>query len=321
MFYVQEFLQNEKQIPFNLNKDVYIKLLNEYQKYFNFEKYSIIPNSNGFFTNIKNLKDYNDIPFEILNGIKKIFFKDFFAISVLKGIKINDINKISIKDLENIIQNCFDENKKQVFYNGYKYTFEICKIIIKYIPTNNRLKEKQIKLYNLYKLFDKSIEESIEIDSNENMYHDVNEGIIQFINQKISDCRTVEGTKIYTDDIFKLINDNYEFLEPNKYDILPNQLGELKKLDCLYRDNDIYEELKDILSNYSDVRKKLIDSRIKQFPTNKILSNEDLIKVIDNLIEKNKNFDIRKTLNLIKKEENQKDNKEKEKQIDLIYFY
>ena len=240
---------------------------------------------------------------------------------MLQGIKITGINKISIKDLGDIIQNCFDNKKKEDFYNIYKYTFEICKIIIKYIPTNNIFKDKQIKLYNLYKLFDKNIEEPIEIDSNENLYHDVNEGIIQFINQKISDCRTVEGTKKYTDDIFKLINDNYEFLEPNKYDILPNQLGELKKLDYLYRDNGIYEELKDILSNYSDVRKKLLDNRIKQFPTNKILSNEDLIKIIDNLIEKNKNFDIRKTLSLIPKEENQKDNKEKEKQIDLIYIY
>ena len=318
MIYVQKSLQDSKQLSLNLNKNMYIKILNEYQKYFNFEEYSIIPNAYGLFSNIKNLKDYNDIPFEILNGIKKIFFKDFFSISVLQGIKINRINKISIKDLGDIIQKCFDDKKKEFYSFDYKYTFEICKILIKYIPSNNnRLKEKQIKLYNLYKIFDKKIEESIEIDSNENLYNEINEGIIQFINQKISECKTVEGTKIYTDDIFKLINENYEFLLPNKYKILPNQLGELKMLDSLYRDNDIYEDLKDILSNYSDIREKLIDNRIKQFPTNKIISNEDLIKEIDNLITTNNKFDIRKTLSLIPKE----DSKEKEKQKNLIYIY
>ena len=320
MINIQEYLQKSQKIDIKSNrKDNYIEILNKYQKYFNFEIYDIIPNSYGKFLNIKELEDYNDIPYDILNGIKNTFNKDFFFISVLKGIKINGINKKSIKELGDIVQKCFNEEKKSVFYS-YKNTFEICKIMIKYLPSNNNtLKNNQLKIYNLYKLFDKNIEEPIEIDSNENLYQDINEGIIKFIKLKISECKTVEGTKKYTDDIFRLINENYEILKPNEYSIFPNQLGELKKLEDLYRDNGTFEELKDILSSYSDVRKILIDNRIEYFPTNRIRSNEDLIKMINKLIEDiNKtNFDIRKTLALIPKKESH----EKQKQKDLIYIY
>ena len=50
---------------------------------------------------------------------------------------------------------------------NYKDTYEICAIIIKYIPKNDHIKKNQIRLYNLYKLFDKNIGEPIEIDSME----------------------------------------------------------------------------------------------------------------------------------------------------------
>ena len=52
---------------------------------------------------------------------------------------------------------------------------------------NESIKEYQIRLYNLYKLFNKNIGKPIEIDSNENLYSDVNIGIIQYINEQISD--------------------------------------------------------------------------------------------------------------------------------------
>ena len=317
MIHTQKKLQSMEKIDDNFDVNNYIKVLNEYQSYFDFHKYDIIPNSYKRFLNINYAEDYNDIPDDILTAIKNVFNKDLKKQSVLKGLNIKGIAKKSIKDIGEIIEICFEDFKKSHYIFDYISTYELCKTIIKYIPKSSRIKEYQIKLYNLYKLFNKNIGDQIEIDSNENLYHEINEGIIQFINEGISDCKTVKNTKRFTDDIFQLINENTDILNPVKYSIMPNQLGELKKLENLYRDDNIFEELKDVLSDYFNIRKKLIDKRIKEFPTNKILSNENLKTKINNLILENANFDIRKTLGLIPKKECD----EKQKQKDLIYIY
>ena len=186
MIFIQQQLEDKKKMDIN-SDSIYIEILNKYQGHFDFNKYDLIPNNYGDFLNIQDFEDFNCVPEEILDGIKKTFSKDLKQKSPYKGLNIKGINKNSIKDLGEIIEQCF-ENKRKVedIHFNYRNTYGICKIIIKYIPMNERKKEYQIRLYKLYKLFNKNIGEPIEIDSNEDLYSDVNNGIIQYINEQIS---------------------------------------------------------------------------------------------------------------------------------------
>ena len=222
-------------------------------------------------------------------------------------------------EIGEIIDKYFEDKKYEYNYYrkfDYKDTYDICRIIIKYIPKKGRKKEYQERLYNLYKLFDKTIEAPVEIDSYENLYGYVNEGIIQYINEKINECSNIEEIKIYTDDIFNLINENPDILKPDKYKIIPNQKGELKKLYDLKKDNNIFEQLKNILPPQYDVKNKLMDIRIKSFKPNEIMNNEDLKLTINKLIENGK-LDIKITLELIPEKDDE--NKKKQKEIKTIY--
>ena len=290
MIFIQQQLNDKKKMDIN-SDSIYIEILNKYQGHFDFNKYDLIPNAYGEFLKIQEFEDFNCVPEEILVGIKKTFSKDLKQKSPYKGLNIKGINKNSIKDLGEIVEQCF-ENKRKVKgeYFNYKDTYGICKIIIKYMPMNGRKKEYQKRLYNLYKLFNKKIGEPIEIDSNEDLYSDVNTGIIQYINEQIRNSSSVEKTKEFTDDIFNLINENSDLLDPSKYSIIPNQNGKLKKIDELYLDNGIYEELKNILSEYSYIRDELMDKRIKSFSPRRIMSNEDIKNKINNLIDNNDSY-------------------------------
>ena len=308
MIYTQNEFQNLKEIDIEKGNS-YIELLNKYQKYFDFEKYELIPNSYGNFKKISELVDYNNIPEEIINGIKKIFFIDLKAKSCCKGININGIENRTLFDIGEIIQKCF--YKKDEFN-----TYEFSKIIIKYIPKEGDIKTYQIRLYNLYKQFDKTIGDIFEIDSYDNLYKDINKDIITYINKKINDCHKVNRTKEFIDDIFTFINDNKDILDPDKYNILPNQLGTLKTLNKLAKDNGIFEELKEIISDYWDVKELLLDKRITKFKPEKVINNEDIKIKINQLIEK-KNFDIKRILKLIPK--NDIEGKKKQKDIKFLY--
>ena len=228
---------------------------------------------------------------------------------------INGIKVISTKEFGDIVEKCFEKKKKEDrnFFD-FKSTYDICKVIIKYIPLDGDKKDYQTRLYNLYKQFNKNVGEPIEIDSYENLYNQVNKGIIQFINEEINKSSNVSNTKDFTDDIFKLINDNYDLLDPFNYSIIPNQLGKFKKMEELYRDIDTFEELKNILSKYSNEKEILMDTRITKFNPYKIITNDDLKNKINKLIEQDK-LDIKKTLELIPK----KDDNNRQKDLKYIY--
>ena len=295
MIDIQNKLQKLKKLEENSLKN-YIEFLNKYQNCFDFNEYNLIPNSYGKLLNISELKDFNDIPVDILDGIKKVFYLDLKSISTYKGIKIHSITKISFLQIGDIIQKCFSNKKKEDKYMfNYKTTYDLSRIIIKYVPINEERKEYQVRLYKLFKLFDKSIGNMIEVDSYENLYRNINESIIQYINEKINDCRDVLGTKKYIIDIFQFIIENSDLLHPNEYNILPHQEGELKKLYELYKDNKILEELKDIASDLKNIRKLLMDNKITKFIPDKILTNEYLKNIINEGIEY-RNLDIRKML-------------------------
>ena len=185
MIDIQKKIQNKKEINIDEEKK-YIELLNKYQKYFNFKEYNLIPNSYGVLHNISNLKDFNDIPDEILLGIKRILFKDLKANSTYKGIIIDGIEKVSMVEIGNIIEECFKNKKKEEEEKfNYNTTYGLLKVIIRYVPIDEERKKKQVRFYNLYKLFDKDIGDMIEVNSHENLYSHINKGLIQYINEQI----------------------------------------------------------------------------------------------------------------------------------------
>ena len=284
MIDIQKKIQNKKEINIDEEKK-YIELLNKYQKYFNFKEYNLIPNSYGVLHNISNLKDFNDIPDEILLGIKRILFKDLKANSTYKGIIIDGIEKVSMVEIGNIIEECFKNKKKEEEEKfNYNTTYGLLKVIIRYVPIDEERKKKQVRFYNLYKLFDKDIGDMIEVNSHENLYSHINKGLIQYINEQINNCVTISKTKKFIDNIFDFINENKDILDPNNYDILPNQLGYLKKINELKKDNNIFEELKDVISEDLDIRYILMDKRIISFSPEKILSNQDIKEKMNELI-------------------------------------
>ena len=305
-------LNKKKSIKF-LNATEYVNLLNKYQSYFNFEKYDLIPNFYGKFKKSNELKDYHEIPNDIIEGINKVFKKDLYELSTYNGIKFNCIEKITFLDIGKILEQCFEgmrERKKKEF--NYNETYYICKIIIKYIPKKSN-KEYQTKLYNLYKLIDKISDKPIEIDSYDILYIDINKGIKQYINESLNKYGTVDEANKNINDIYKVINENFDILDPDEYSIIPNQLGIFKKISELRKGKDLIPELVDILSNYTDIKSILIDNKIKKFEPEKIIENKEIEKTIYKLIENNK-LDIKLILELIPKENN-----EKQKDIKCIY--
>ena len=109
---LQQKLSNKKDIDIDKIND-YIKLLNEYQKYFDFKEYNLIPNSYRELLKINELEDYNEIPEDILNGIKIIFLKDLKGKSIYKGLKIDRIKKITMNDIGEIIEKCFEKKMNE----------------------------------------------------------------------------------------------------------------------------------------------------------------------------------------------------------------
>ena len=203
-----------------------------------------------------------------------VFDEDLYNICIYKGIQINDKNKKTFYDIAIFLDKCFEEKKKSKYFK-YRDTYLIYRIIIKYIPKKNN-KEYQTRLYNLFKIFDKEIGPPIEIESIDLLYSDVNKGIIEYINESISRLGNITEASKIIDNIFNLINENNDILDPENYPIIPNQLGEFKKLNELKKGNELIQELLDIVSKYTNIKSVLIDNKIESFNPSEIISNDFL---------------------------------------------
>ena len=244
----------------------------------------MLPNYYGNFLNVKELYENDDIPDDILDKIKSSFFEDLRKNIIMKELKIDNIHKKSITDIGLIIGDLFNNVKKKENFNYSNY-YDLFKCIIKYIPKENN-REKQLRLYNLTKMFDANIGEYIEKQINDILYFDVNKGIIQYINESIQNCfNIIKLNEICSGDGYKLIDDNKDNLNPNEYAIIPNQNGYLKKLTELRRDANICVELIEILDKYKSIKSKLIDNRIKNFVPKEVFTNDDLKQIINEIIE------------------------------------
>ena len=209
-------------INYTLAKNVYIDILNTYQTNFDFKKYKLLPNYYGKFLYSQELKDYADIPDDILDEIYGSFKINLRNGAIMEGLKIENVSKEKIMNLGILIGKLFNEEKKKDNFNYEKY-YSLCKCIIKYIPKENKT-EHQLKLYNLTKIFDENIGKYKEIPSNEILYYDINEGIIQFINESIQNCYCIETlNNICHGHGYKLIDNNKNILKPDKYAIIPKR--------------------------------------------------------------------------------------------------
>ena len=72
----------------------------------------------------------------------------------------------------------------------------------------------------------------IEIKSFSNFYTKANEIIINNINKIIESYKNLETISEYID-YFQFIEENHEFLDPEKFFILPDLNGDFKKADEL----------------------------------------------------------------------------------------
>ena len=266
-----------------LKKD-YIDLLNTYQSHFNFKLYKLLPNYYGKFLYLEELENYNDIPDDILEQINISFQEDIRKKTIMKGLHIESIQKKSMVDIGTLLGILFNSKKKEKNFNYNNY-YNLSKCIIKYIPKECN-KDYQLRLYNLTKIFDKDIGEYKEILSYDILYSDVNKCIFQFINESIEKCGCIESLKMkYPGNIYELIEDNKDILFPDKYAIIPNQLGIFCKLVELYKDKDVCEELIEILNKYNGIKRKLIDNRIISFKPEDVLTNESLKKQINKIMK------------------------------------
>ena len=100
-------------INYTLAKNVYIDILNTYQTNFDFKKYKLLPNYYGKFLYSQELKDYADIPDDILDEIYGSFEINLRNGAIMEGLKIENISKEKIMNIGALIGKLFNEEKKK----------------------------------------------------------------------------------------------------------------------------------------------------------------------------------------------------------------
>jgi len=316
----------------NLGGDFTIDYMNQFLEcvshyYSEFKNYSIVPNQNGKFCKINDLYKDDNIPSLFTKYIKECFNKDIADelidehLTSIESLVNNRYKNIS--DYIKIVNDCFrleeysDINKQ-----------EASRKLIRIIPKesepnveeiNDDWQNNQRKLFEIFKIFTKITDSSIEIERTER-----NKELWRYVNKYIyNDIKTViEGYN----DVESLVK--YLGIEKSKYfeymnviikifsskniigRVIPNQyeeICELKKFNNGYIRNNLYnegiqnsdnddielisEEIKDIARDLNyDVRKKLIHSNIERIsdipPITERDVNGKIAKIIEEINEK-----------------------------------
>ena len=321
MSYIQYKISKEKNISKNVI-DNYIEMLNKYYKYFDFDKYSLLPNIHRELNYKMNLLDYCEIPIDIINILYQSdsdFTKEimYFELNIeIQKKNISDFSKIMNNIISTIENKKNEQQYKKRYYSFYNKDInydeqlsKICKKVIKYIPDDKELRQYQIKIYNLYNLFE-DLEKPKTISAYEIFYKSVNRIIISTINKKLEKLGNIQNASNYVGDYIEFIKENHEILAPNDYAILPDLKGYFKHLKDLKRNDGIYQELIEIVSKFSlygdrfDINSILMheDIKIKEFTPDKSMNNNDISKLINELIQLRKLDPIRILKFLPKKE-------------------
>ena len=248
----------------------FVTFLNEQEdenekKYLNDE--NIVPNENYVLCSLTKLRDKSNIPNEFKEIVKQYFKID---------IKNEELNS-KIEDLT-----CKEKSTIQCFQELINYNFSQLKndkrqaamLLTHAIPKDEELNiyKIQSKLLKLLEPFETNNEKIIIDYGEETLWKLSNDYVKENIIKeeickyaKLKDL-TREFSKFKSDDdTIDYLNLCYEFITTGK--IMPNQYGDLCKIDELEDGRDVDEDFLDLLycidPNKYDYRKKLSDKRIK----------------------------------------------------------
>ena len=249
----------------------YIELLNSFHSYLQIDEIALIPNYYGHFKK-KNELYVLHLPAEIFKAIKKYLKIDLFANFIDQRVKI-EVNEYSIFNTAKIINNYF-------FQANEKSQFLLSKQIIRFIPKRGELSEKLRNLLNIANAFDGTNLNPFEVEQCDNLYSYAQAIVIKYINQKIEKCKSLDGLKTYFPDPILFLNTNKQILD-TKYKIVPDQTGNFHKIDELYQDCGIYDELKQILFHKINLYEKLIHKEITAFHSDKTWNNDSTLEYIN----------------------------------------
>ncbi|OUM69104.1 hypothetical protein PIROE2DRAFT_2989 [Piromyces sp. E2] len=271
--------------------------------YPSFKNHSIIPNKNGEFCNINDLYEDMNIPSLFKECMKECF-----------GFNINDeLIDDELKSLDTLLyvkkRYIYDYDLKK-YFNREDILPEKKKMaseyLIRIIPKENEnqsddWQNDQRKLFEFYKIFTNTNDESCEIErnkSNKNLWKKSNKYIYNIIKNKIENYENVtdlaNALNIGKSKIFEYLRILFKISYEGR--VIPNQYEEFH-YDISLKNEDsneiITDEIKDISKELEDdVRKYLIHKNFnKQINLLKKISLSDLCEKIDNII-KNKFYEL-----------------------------
>ncbi|RST29389.1 sacsin N-terminal ATP-binding-like domain-containing protein [Chryseobacterium lacus] len=268
------------------------------------DEYAIIPNQNSEFCFKKDLSLDDNIP-EILKTEQAekfgLILKDSLLHKELNALSIG--NKKDINTVIGIINDLFKSNK---FENGIT-DLDFAIYLLHLLPEESSptLYNSQKKLLEIVQKYDYETCESYTTSeikcSNEDFWRKTNKVIVDSYNSRIEEDNTIDGLKVYLSEQTKkdydfgdtviFLNDYYDYLTsikiPIDSSIIPNQNGEFRTIDDLFKDDEISKELKDVLylvNSDEDYRNILAESSLSIQPTHS-KSVEDIAKPIDEAIK------------------------------------
>lgn len=288
-----------------INENQYIEILNNFQSILNVNENAIIPNYYGKFkkkTELYILKQ----PEGIFEAIKQYLNIDLFEIFIDKRVNI-DVTEYSIFEAAKIINSNFNRVDNTMRLN-------LSKELLRFIPNDEQMSKDLKNLLDIVNTFDRYKKEEIEVEMCEGLYSKVKPMIIEYINQKIANCKTLKSLSAFYENPIDFLNKNAEILDFRNYKILPDQEGSFHFMHELKQDDGIYKELKDILRNRVNLYKMLVHNDIKYIRATQSLTNDSVLKYInENAIYQDVAFQM---LQIVPEK-----NEDKEQQQKILYLF
>ena len=278
----------------------YIEFINDNKELLEPNEYAILPNLDGDFKLLKELKKNDGIYSELLEIISK--FSDYERFDV-NSILMNE----NIKIKEFLPEKSMNNRDISILINelikyGKLDPMEIIRILP---PKEKQSKQKEI-LFIYEKVFGKELK-TYELDLDLSFWEEANSAIILKAIKKIErrsleEITSDEKTSI---EILEKINKlNPRTLEGEFYEIVPNQNGKLKLYSDLAEEENISENFKEMMIDYFDynlndiLKHKDITLKFEK----KLTINEKIINIIEKGIknEIDEELKLNKAIALIK---------------------
>ena len=298
---------------FNKNIGQILNWLNDLYKFLDenhfkncLKQYKLIPNENRIFKKADELfrnksNENNKIPAIIRPIYQEIYNKDIYDIIIKEEINLEylkDIQEKNLVDVFNEFSNFFKEEGNEEEKKEY-----LCNKFITFDINDDKIKQMFI--------FRKDIDSKYENEKKEklifylekhNIWKEVQEFWFNYHPKQVEDMLNIgklaDILEDYSDNnekTFKWINDYIKFLKDNstiteKYEIFPDQNGNLKSINDLRYENDIPEILKDydnelhqITDEDYDIRDTLLSRKIESYHGYNRISQKEIIGDIETL--------------------------------------